>query len=73
MLNSDTITGTPAADYVANSGSKQEKPKRWLMCKRVAAGDAFANTFSVPNSGFITQLGVYFVMTNLLEADLFFE
>jgi hypothetical protein len=43
------------------------------MCKRVAAGDAFANTFSVPNSGFITQLGVYFVMTNLLEADLFFE
>ena len=73
MLNSDTITGTPAADYVANSGSKQEKPKRWLMCKRVAAGDSFANTFAVPNSGFITKLGVYFVMTNLLEADLFFE
>lgn len=73
MLNSATITGTPSCVYVANSGSKQPIPKRWLMCKGVAAGDSFANVFTVPNSGFITRLGVYFVMTNLSEADMFYE
>jgi hypothetical protein len=73
MLNSDTITGSPACVYVANDGPSQKKPKRWLMSKSVAANDAFANVFSVPNSGFVTTLGVYFVMTNLLEADMFYE
>ena len=73
MLNSDTITNDPACVYVANSGSNQAKPKRWLMCKGVAANDSFANVFTVPNSGFVTTLGVYFVMTNLLEADMFYE
>lgn len=73
MLNSDTITAGAACTYVANSGATQAKPKRWVMCKRVAAGDAFANTFAVPNSGFIIQLGTYFQMSNLLEADVFFE
>lgn len=73
MLNSDTITDDPACNYVANSGSKQEKPKRWLMCKGVAANDSFANTFHIPNSGFITKLGVYFLMSNLLEVDMFYE
>lgn len=73
MLNSDTITGDPACLYVANNGSKQEKPKRWLMCKGVAAGDSYANVFDVPNSGFVTKLGVYFYISNLLEADMFYE
>ena len=73
MLNSDTITNDPACNYVANSGSNQEKPKRWLMCKGIAAADTFANVFQVPNSGFITKLGVYFLMSNLLEADMFYE
>lgn len=73
MLNSDTITGDPACNYVANSGPNQPTPKRWLMCKGVAAGDTFANTFKVPNSGFSAKLGVYFLMSNLLEADMFYE
>ena len=73
MLNSDTITDTPACNYVANSGANQTNPKRWLMCKGVAAGDSFANVFTVPNSGFVTKRGVYFLMSNLLEADMFYE
>ena len=73
MLNSDTITGTPACNYVANSGANQKNPKRWLMCKGVAAGDSFANAFTVPNSGVITRLGTYFLMSNLLEVDMFYE
>jgi hypothetical protein len=73
MLNSDTITGTPACNYVANSGANQKNPKRWLMCKGVAAGDSFANAFSVPGNGFSTKLGAYFLMSNLLEADVFYE
>jgi hypothetical protein len=73
MLNSDTITNDPACQYVANSGSNQPTPKRWLMCKGVAAGDTFANVFQVPNSGLITKLGTYFLMSNLLEADMFYE
>jgi len=73
MLNSDTITGTPACNYVANSGPNQETPKRWLMCKGVAAGDSFANAFTVPNEGIVTKLGTYFLMSNLLEADMFYE
>lgn len=73
MLNSDEITADPTCIYVANKGSNQPKPKRWLMCKGVAANDSFANVFGIPNSGFITTLGVYFFMTNLLEADVFFE
>ena len=73
MLNSDTITGTPACNYVANSGANQKNPKRWLMCKGVAAGDSFANVFTVPNSGVITRLGTYFLMSNLLEVDMFYE
>ena len=73
MLNSDTITGSPACVYVANDGPSQKKPKRWLMSKGVAENDAFANVFNIPNSGFVTTLGVYFVMTNLLEADMFYE
>ena len=73
MLNSDTITGDPACNYVANSGANQKNPKRWLMCKGVAAGDSFANAFSVPNNGIATKLGTYFLMSNLLEADMFYE
>lgn len=73
MLNSDTITDDPDCVYVANSGSNQPTPKRWLMCKGVAAGDSFANVFTIPNNGFISKLGVYFVMTNLQEADMFYE
>ena len=73
MLNSDTITGTPGCNYVANSGANQETPKRWLLCKGVAAGDSFANAFTVPNSGMVTKLGTYFLMSNLLEADMFYE
>ena len=73
MLNSDTITGTPACQYVANSGSTQKTPKRWVMSKHTAAADTFANVFQIPNSGFIVTNGVYFFMTNLTEADVFFE
>jgi hypothetical protein len=43
------------------------------MCKGVAAGDSFANVFTIPNEGFVTRLGVYFLMSNLLEADVFYE
>jgi len=73
MLNADTITDDPSCHYVANSGSQQEKPKRWLMCKNIAASDTFANVFQVPNSGFLTRLGTYFLMSNLSEADVFYE
>jgi hypothetical protein len=73
MLNSDTITNTPACNYVANSGAVQKKPKRWLMCKTVSASDIFANVFELPNSGFQTKLGTYFLMSNLSEADAFYE
>jgi len=52
MLNSDTITGTPACQYVANSGSTQKTPKRWVISKHTAAADTFANVFQIPNSGF---------------------
>jgi hypothetical protein len=73
MLNSDTITNDPTCLYVANSGAKQRTPKRWIMCKGVAANDSFANVFDVPNDGFITQLGTYFAISNLLEVDMFYE
>lgn len=73
MLNSDTITGTPACLYVANSGSKQPIPKRWLMCKNVSASDIFSNYIEIPNSGFLTKRGTYFNMTNLSEAEAFYE
>lgn len=73
MLNSDTITGTPACQYVANSGSNQETPKRWLMSKHTSASDIYANVFQIPNEGFIARNGVYFFMTNLTEADVFYE
>jgi len=43
------------------------------MCKGVAANDSFANVFSIPNEGFIVRRGVYFLMSNLLEADVFYE
>lgn len=73
MLNSDTITGTPACQYVSNSGNNQSSPKRWLMSKHTSAADIYANVFQVPNSGFIAKNGVYFLMTNLTEADVFYE
>lgn len=73
MLNSDTITGTPACQYVANSGSTQKTPKRWVMSKHTSAADIYANVFQVPNSGFIVRNGIYFLMTNLTEADVFYE
>jgi len=73
MLNSDTITGTPACNYVAYTPGPNVTPKRWLMCKGVAAGDSFANVFSVPRDGFIAKRGTYFLMSNLLEADMFYE
>jgi len=73
MLNSVTITGTPACNYVANSGAGQAKPKRWLMCKNVSASDIFANLFNIPGSGFATKRGTYFLMSNLFEADAFYE
>ena len=73
MLNSDTITDDPACNYVSNSGANQAIPKRWLMCKVISANDTFANIYDLPNSGFITKLGTYFLMSNLSEADVFYE
>ncbi|NDH16877.1 MAG: hypothetical protein EBY48_07355 [Opitutae bacterium] len=73
MLNSDTITGTPACQYVSNSGNNQSSPKRWIMSKHTSAADTYANVFQVPNSGFLVRNGVYFLMTNLTEADVFYE
>jgi len=73
MLNSDTITGTPACQYVSNSGANQKSPKRWIMSKHTSAADTFANVFQVPNSGFVAKNGVYFFMENLTEADVFYE
>ena len=73
MLNSDTITGTPACQYVANSGNNQANPKRWLMSKHTSAADTFANVFQIPNNGFLVRNGIYFLMTNLTEADVFYE
>jgi len=73
MLNSDTITGDPACHYVANSGSNQPTPKRWLMSKHTSAADIYANVFQIPNSGFVAKNGIYFLMTNLTEADVFYE
>lgn len=73
MLNSDAITAGAACIYVANSGANQATPKRWLMCKGTAAGDSYANNFPIPNSGFRTNLGTYFNMSNLLETDVFYE
>lgn len=73
MLNSDTITNDPACHYVSYTPNPGVTPKRWLMCKGIAAADTFANVFQVPNSGFVTKLGTYFLMSNLLEADMFYE
>ena len=73
MLNSDTISGTPACRYVATTPGPNVTPKRWLMSKRTAAADTFANVFQIPNSGFVTTYGVYFHMANLDEADVFYE
>jgi len=73
MLNSDTITNDPACNYVSYTPADGVTPKRWLLCKGIAAADTFANVFQVPNSGFITKLGTYFLMSNLLEADMFYE
>lgn len=73
MLNSDTISGTPACQYVANSGGNQKTPKRWLMSKHTSAADTYANVFQIPNSGFVAKNGIYFLMTNLTEADVFYE
>jgi hypothetical protein len=73
MLNSDTITNDPACNYVAYNPGSNAIPKRWLMCKGLAASDTFANVFQVPNSGFIVKHGAYFLMSNLLEADMFYE
>jgi hypothetical protein len=73
MLNSDTITNDPACHYVAYTPAQGVIPKRWLMCKGLSANDTFANVFQVPNNGFITKRGAYFLMSNLLEADMFYE
>jgi len=43
------------------------------MSKHTAAADTFANVFQVSNSGFIVRNGIYFLMTNLTEADVFYE
>lgn len=73
MLNSDTITGTPACRYVASTPTPNAFPKRWLMTKETSAADTFANTFSIPNQGFIATYGIYFHMSNLGHADVFYE
>ena len=73
MLNSNTITGTPACRYVASTPAANANPKRWLMSKHTSAGDTFANTFTIPNAGFIASHGIYFHMANLLEADVFYQ
>lgn len=73
MLNSNTITGTPACRYVATTPSKGGTNRRWLMSKHTAASDTFANTFSLPNQGFLVTKGIYLEMSNLLEADVFYE
>lgn len=73
MLNSDTITGTPACRYVATTPQKGETNRRWLLSKHTSAADTFANTFGIPNQGFIVTKGIYFHMANLLEADVFYE
>jgi len=73
MLNSNTITGTPACRYVATTPQRSDTNRRWLMSKHTAASDTFANTFSIPNQGFIVTKGIYLHMANLLEADVFFE
>jgi len=73
MLNSVTITGTPACVYVSYTPSSGVSPKRWLMCKNISANDTYANVYDMPNNGFLVRRGVYFYMTNLLEADVFYE
>lgn len=73
MLNSDTITGTPACRYVATTPAANVSPKRWLMSKHTSAGDTYANVFQLPNEGFICTYGAYFYMANLTEADVFYE
>ncbi len=73
MLNSDTITGTPACRYVATTPQKGGTNRRWLMSKHTSASDTYANTFSIPNQGFIVTKGIYLHMANLLEADVFYE
>ena len=73
VLNSATITGTPACRYVATTPNPGTEPKRWLMSKHTSATDIFANTFSIPNSGFLVKTGIYLNMSNLLEADVFYE
>jgi hypothetical protein len=73
MLNSDTITNDPACNYVSYTPGSGVTPKRWVMCKSLAANDTFANVFQVPNSGFVTKLGAYFLMSNLFEVDMFYE
>ena len=73
MLNSDTITGTPACRYVATTPTNNVSPKRWLMTKETTAADIYANVFAIPNEGFIATYGIYFHMANLGHADVFYE
>ena len=73
MLNSDTISGDPACRYVSSTPSPNTFPRRWLMSKHTSANDTFANTFGIPNQGFVATRGVYLNMSNLLEADVFYE
>lgn len=73
VLNSDTITGDPACLYVAFTPAQGTTPKRWIMCKNIAASDTFANDLQIPNSGFYFRRGVYVYMSNLAEVGVFYE
>jgi len=73
VLNSDTITDTPACRYVASTPNDGTQPKRWLLTKETSAADTFANIFRIPNEGFRTNHGAYFHMSNLTSADVFYE
>lgn len=73
MLNSDTITGTPACRYVAYTPGAGTTPKRWLMTKETAAADTYVNVFQMPNEGFIVSHKVYMNISNMASVDVFYE
>ncbi len=73
MLNSDTITGTPACSYVSYTPGANAVARRWIMSKNTSASDTFANVFQVPSGGFLVRNGIYFSISNLLTADVFYE
>ena len=62
-INTGSITAGAAMVYSTG---------RWLMTYDVAASDTFNNSPIIPGEGVRANIGVYVVMTNLLNVNIFY-